>query len=406
MELPAAFQSRDSHRPEPAAKRARDDSQGVSEQEILRLVAERERLRQQRRFEESDSIREELRSMGVELYDKEKEWRTGDGRRGVLFTAGSTECWLSDAEIREQVDMREEARRGRDFDMADRIRDSMRSQGVELKDKESVWMTATGRSGSYSGGPAGGTIHGSEIRKLVAERERFRAEQDFDAADEVRDQLRQRGVELFDNEKTWRSKDGQHGIIITGGHEVNCRYSEVEIKIRIAQREEARSDKNWEQADSIRDELRRNGVELLDNQKRWSTTDGRHGNYADATRGSDPGRHGAIGHRAAIGGPMPRSATPLTPSVGTQYARFAGPPPGGDLGSSFSGASLSGASLSDASIAALVYGRELHRDQRDFQGADAIRVDLRAAGVEVWDKNREWKASDGRRGPIRGPKDI
>eukprot|EP00414_Alexandrium_minutum_P011858 CAMPEP_0113833004 /NCGR_PEP_ID=MMETSP0328-20130328/7678_1 /TAXON_ID=39455 /ORGANISM="Alexandrium minutum" /LENGTH=77 /DNA_ID=CAMNT_0000801249 /DNA_START=29 /DNA_END=259 /DNA_ORIENTATION=- /assembly_acc=CAM_ASM_000350 len=71
------------------SKRARLDSgEGPTEMEILRLVAQRESMRQARRFPESDAIREELRSMGVELYDKEKEWRCRDGRRGMLFTAG------------------------------------------------------------------------------------------------------------------------------------------------------------------------------------------------------------------------------------------------------------------------------------------------------------------------------
>ena len=37
----------------------------------------------------------------VEAFDKEKAWRTQDGRRGFLFTAGPIECSLSDHEIQE-----------------------------------------------------------------------------------------------------------------------------------------------------------------------------------------------------------------------------------------------------------------------------------------------------------------
>merc|ERR1719461_2380235 len=108
-----------------AAKRARLDFDAPSEAEILRLVAQRQSFRQARRFAESDSIREELRSMGVEVYDKEKEWRSRDGRRGMLFTAGPMECALSDQEIQELVREREEARRQKDWDRADAIRDDL-----------------------------------------------------------------------------------------------------------------------------------------------------------------------------------------------------------------------------------------------------------------------------------------
>jgi len=355
------------------------------EEEILRLVAQREQFRQARRFQESDAIREELRTMGIELYDKEKEWRSQDGRRGALFTAGPLACTLPEEHIQARIFQREEARKGKDWSMADNIRDELRNSGVELDDRESMWRTSNGRSGFYSGVKAEVTasIGIPAIEKLVAERERLRAGSDFEAADELRRQLAQMGVELFDNERIWKTADGHRGVIITGGHEVQCMLNEVQIAGRVLQREEARNGKDFATADMIRDELRRQGVELLDAQKTWCTADGRQGNYSGGYSVPQPGyaaqsSRGAIGAGNAALASMSSSrmtSSPLTnnPAAGT---------------------------LSTASIVALVSGREYVREAKDWRSADEIRNDLRAHGVDVWDKDKLWRANDGRQGPI------
>eukprot|EP00928_Gymnodinium_smaydae_P079514 TRINITY_DN6341_c0_g1_i1.p1 TRINITY_DN6341_c0_g1~~TRINITY_DN6341_c0_g1_i1.p1 ORF type:complete len:378 (-),score=102.70 TRINITY_DN6341_c0_g1_i1:109-1242(-) len=367
-----------------AAKRQRIEG-GLSNEEILTLVAQRAAHREDRRFAEADAIREQLRGHGVEIYDKDKEWRCNDGRRGPLFTAGPTECVLQDMEIQARVGMREEARKNKDFAQADRIRDELRALGVELVDRENVWRTSTGRCGTYSGAPMKQVValDANMIKNMVADRERFRAMQDFDAADDMRRQLREMGVEVFDNERIWKSNDGQQGVIITGGNKEGvCLMSEYDIVTRVAQREEARSQKNWTLADSIRDELRFNGVELLDNQKMWCAADQRQGTYAAAT-GAPPTM------MMAQPPPLSDSLSLFTQQLARQAAQ-AVPTQAPSVGLTFS----------DASIAALISGREVARENRDFEGADAIRTDLRSHGVECWDKERIWRANDGRSGQI------
>lgn len=353
------------------------------EEEILRLVAQRETYRQARRFQESDSIREELRGMGIELYDKEKEWRSRDGRRGALFTAGPLACLMPEEHIQARIFQREEARKNKDWHLADAIRDELRNSGVELDDRESSWRTSNGKQGSFSGvkPEVSQSIGIPAITKLVAERERLRAASDFEAADELRRQLAQMGVELFDNERSWKTADGYRGVIITGGHEVDCLMSEAQIAGRVLQREEARTAKDFATADHIRDELRRQGVELLDAQKTWCTADGRQGNYsggyslASGLYAAQPS-HGAIGAPAPTSSSRLQQASPVTNNPTT------------------------GGTLSTASIVALVSGREHVREAKDWKSADEIRNDMRAHGVDVWDKDKVWRANDGRSGPI------
>eukprot|EP00927_Polykrikos_kofoidii_P048998 TRINITY_DN43150_c0_g1_i1.p1 TRINITY_DN43150_c0_g1~~TRINITY_DN43150_c0_g1_i1.p1 ORF type:complete len:546 (-),score=90.24 TRINITY_DN43150_c0_g1_i1:99-1577(-) len=254
-----------------------------TEEVILQYIAERESLKQARRFAESDNIRDQLRNMGVEVYDKEKEWRSRDGRKGPLFTAGPAPCTLSDAEIFERITAREDARSAKDWAKADIYRDDLRRNGVELDDRSRTWRTATGRCGTYSGTVQASAVALTEeqIRSMIADRERARAGQDFNMADEIRRRLMQMGVELFDNERLWKANDGRQGLIVTGGVDlVQCPLADVDIQGRVALREEARGQKDWVTADAYRDELRRFGVELIDNEQKWRTTDGRIGSYS------------------------------------------------------------------------------------------------------------------------------
>jgi len=353
--------------------------------------------------------------MGIELYDKEKEWRSRDGRRGMLFTAGPIECTLADEVIQEMIRDREEARRGKDFARADMVRDELRNHGVELDDKEAMWRTAGGRMGTYTGGPQPPVINGETIRQLVAERERLRAAQNFEAADELRRQLSTLGVEIFDNERVWRTRDGQQGVIITGGREDTSIYlSNSDILLRIAQREEARAAKNFPQADAIRDELRQHGVELLDNQKAWTTSDGRQGTFSGAplqqaaqapatglgtgdliaTQSSGGIQAQMAAGLAALLVPPSQHRANAASAMAQQAQQFA------SLPSSPVTQSPSGATFSTASVGALVNGRERARERHDWDAADAIRADMRSHGIDVWDKEKVWRANDGRTGPI------
>lgn len=407
---------------EPDAKRQRIVVPGSpTEEEILTKVQERESYRQARQFAEADRVRDELRAVGVELYDKEKEWKTSDGRRGVLFTAGSFECSLSDAEIHQRVQQREAARSAKDFATADAVRDELRQYGVELKDKERQWMTAGGRAGNYQGGTiqAGHQISAHNIRQLIAERERLRANMDFDGADQIRQQLLEMSVVIYDDDRIWKSADGQQGVIVTGGADAACQLTDAQINARVQQREEARSRKDFATADTVRTGLRAAGVELLDKRKMWVTTDGRTGPYQQISNalafsglnmkmgagGLNFNQLSLLGANLGIGLNNTNALASLTgggggggQNRGSGPAGRVGAQPGG---SAFKNALPGATALSDEEITAFVNDREKKRRQdHDFQGADAIRNHLRAHGVEVWDKEKTWRANDGRSGLI------
>jgi len=76
--------------------------------------------------------------LGLLEHDPQRYLRTASRYSGAQTAAGQ----LTDEEIEEQIRLRTEAKEGRDFAMADQIRDRLRDQGIELEDKaggETQW---------------------------------------------------------------------------------------------------------------------------------------------------------------------------------------------------------------------------------------------------------------------------
>lgn len=55
---------------------------------------------------------------------------------------------------------------------------------------------------------------------------------------------------------------------------------------------------------------------------------------------------------------------------------------------------------SSEEISRTIGEREAARKNRDYARADQLRTDLKAQGVELFDVDHEWRASDGRRGSM------
>jgi len=195
-------------------------------------------------------------------------------------------------------------------------------------------------------------------------REQARLAKDWGLADTIRDRLSAAGVTLFDKTNAWRTQDGHTGRIptwteIEAGQTAESLItdhaqkltattagsdgSDANVKHLVQMREQARASKDWAQSDRIRDDLKALGVELFDKEKMWRAKSGASGCI--------------IGYRGS-----------------------AGP--------------------TDMEISALVVQREKARQSSDYNTADMVRDELRAVGVEIMDKEKIWRASDGRTGPV------
>jgi hypothetical protein len=132
----------------------RKDS-GELVQEIQRLINERSEFRKARDFEQADALRDRLRfDYAVEIYDHKGLWEGPGGLAGPMnlmaspnFKAPPTKevaCKYSKEEVQDLVYERTAARRSRDFDRADEIRNLLADNGVELYDKINEWASFDG----------------------------------------------------------------------------------------------------------------------------------------------------------------------------------------------------------------------------------------------------------------------
>jgi cysteinyl-tRNA synthetase len=207
---------------------------------------------------------------------------------------------ISAEEIRRLLEEREELRRNRDYAGSDRLRDDLRAKGVSVNDREKSWVADDGRSGMFGtsvdmggGGVSGESITTDEIMQILTDREAARASRDYAKGDQLRDQLRAKGIQVHDRERTWRAPDGRSGTFgggggggFGGGGGGGGGYggammgqagpmNDYEIVKVLEQREEARKNRDYASSDRIRDELRARGVQVHDTERRWSTQDGR-----------------------------------------------------------------------------------------------------------------------------------
>ena len=78
---------------------------------------------------------------------------------------------MDEQEIHRKLADRLQCKLSRDFDRADAIRDELKSQGIEIYDKEKMWKSTGGGGGGYGGGGGGGGYGGAP----AASRDRSRS---------------------------------------------------------------------------------------------------------------------------------------------------------------------------------------------------------------------------------------
>lgn len=94
---------------------------------------------------------------------------------------------ISNEEIADILNRREQARRAHDFMSADQLREQLRSRGISIDDRTKMWNAEDGRKGMIgASAPVTDGIQDDELNKLLDEREAARRQKDYSEADRVR----------------------------------------------------------------------------------------------------------------------------------------------------------------------------------------------------------------------------
>jgi hypothetical protein len=190
------------------------------------------------------------------------------------------------------IEERNDAKRVRDFDRADTIRDDLRKiHGVFLNDRERTWATNSSVTSGFGptghvyqlcddAGPSISPLSDDEIHKLIAERWQCKLNRDFARADELRKELETNDVSIDDANKLWRS-DGVR-IFFSVGRNKKFEYTyapdagpseadltDEEVAKLLAERQDCRFNRDFNAADRIRADLEGAGVQIDDENRMW-----------------------------------------------------------------------------------------------------------------------------------------
>eukprot|EP00929_Paragymnodinium_shiwhaense_P057680 TRINITY_DN28881_c0_g1_i3.p1 TRINITY_DN28881_c0_g1~~TRINITY_DN28881_c0_g1_i3.p1 ORF type:complete len:156 (+),score=40.80 TRINITY_DN28881_c0_g1_i3:135-602(+) len=110
---------------------------------------------------------------------------------------------------------------------------------------------------------------------LALQREEVRKQKDFAASDQMRDELKDMGVEVQDRTHTFTLT--QSGL--SGSFDLKTGLSPLEVQIVCLEREEARRDKDYSLSDEMRDWLLTKDVQLEDKSHTFKMGNGMMGSY-------------------------------------------------------------------------------------------------------------------------------
>ena len=304
--------------------------------------------------------------------------------------SGSNKSSLSEGEIHALLAERLQAKMSRNFSVADSIQIDLINAGVFVHDGLKEWRADGTPYGDFGGGGRGPgrtrgshndrnrpyekSVHSEEvegtddntINKLVMERCKFKIQRNYDKADAIREGLREKFNIIIDDKLREWSVGGSFGAEHDKQREMaeqfanrgyikssrslpaNNETDEEIIENMVAERTIFKADRNYDEADAIRDDLfERFDVIINDKLKEWS-----------------------------IGGAFEGDSD--------KYR---------DYVKSHSSSSLE--KDEEKIIRDALRERSKLKAKRDYESADAIRDELRKTyNVIVDDRKREWRVND------------
>ena len=204
--------------------------------------------------------------------------------RGYIRSKSSLPLSPEDeAYVQEKLNERAEAKRDRDFRTADGIReDLLREFDVSVNDKMKLWSVGgvfEEAGGGESSRPArgvytrrgGGDLSGdqvAEVQDLLMERYKLKKNRDFDAADAIREDLRDRfEISIDDRSSEWRVDTDEYFPAFTGDLPPET-IADVTERLRVRFR--LKRERDYDAADEIRDSLGDDyGIIVDDRTKEW-----------------------------------------------------------------------------------------------------------------------------------------
>jgi len=198
-----------------------------------------------------------------------------------MASAISPECKLTAQGIEDLIRKRNQARRARNFSLADKLLSDLNDNNVILDDKKKLWRA----DGESFGGDNGRAYRKAPNSKPVSnedeayvcakleERADAKRRKDYMVADDILDELRfLMNVTVDDQKMTWRVTDPFKTLYTYGGQRMQNvpKESLKQIEQLVRERADAKKTKKYRRADEILEDLKIHfGVRVDDNKKAW-----------------------------------------------------------------------------------------------------------------------------------------
>lgn len=265
-------------------------------QTIQDLVEKRTAAKITRNFSTADDIRAVLKDdYNVFIEDRLREWSIG-GDFGPLHSANQDQerPWKrsrysqrsvdadTEATILDLLDQRSQAKIRRDYNVADSIRENLLENfNVQVNDRKREWSMGDTSGDSGKDRPfvrrGGGDLTSAEEAEIMTKvQERFDAKRssDYETADAIRDELEEKySVKIDDRSREWRVFSDKY--VLSPEMSLNLDEETITfIETKLQERLGFKKAQRYDEADSIRTELRESyGVTIDDRVREWRVVD-------------------------------------------------------------------------------------------------------------------------------------
>lgn len=326
------------------------------------MIAERNSLRRERRYDEADAVRDQLNGMGVQIWDTDRLWSLEGtpppDRDNTYFQARER----STANNFYRNAQRAGSRGGRYEEEDPYARDERPRTKSRVRDLNEFGHDYS-RSEDCEGSLRVESASFEAINTLLRERLEAKLARDYDEADALLAQLYdQYGVTVNDGAKRWRADGKSFERKFTRAGPADPNVDEAAVMSLVNERHAVRKERNYRRADEILAELLEvHGVVVVDSTYTWRIV--------------GEGHDGAYGEGGGYGR---RQATNDASSGWHDYMRE----PGDD-------AAIPADQLE--AINDLLARRLALKKTRKFEEADALQAELiDELGVGVDDRSRTW----------------